>query len=94
MAITIPNTACVTTASQSIAAAQARWANLGFTATTGGSGCCMWFSGSSEASGSPFLPIVVPTNGTFQSKLVMVACGFFAGCIVGGSAHIWYKNAS
>lgn len=94
MAITIPNAGSVIAGSSAIANSQARWAYLGFTTTPGASGSMMWFSGSSEAAGSPLLPIVLAINGTFQSRLVMSPCGFFAGCINGGSPHIWLKNAS
>ena len=94
MAITIPNSGSVITGSTAIANSQARWAILGFTTTPGASGSMLWMSGSSEASGSPLLPIVLAINATYQSALLMSPCGFFAACITGGSPHIWLKNAS
>lgn len=94
MAITVPNTASVLSGSGQVASSFNRWVNLGFVTTPGASGSMMWFSGSSEASGSPMLPIVLAINGTYQSELFSSPCGLFAGCITGGCAIFWTKAAS
>lgn len=95
MAITVPNTASVLSGSGQVASSFNRWVNLGFVTTPGASGSMMWFSGSSEAAGSPMLPIVLAVGQTmFMSPLFNSPCGLFAGCITGGCAIFWTKAAS
>ena len=93
--VTVPNTGSILSASGQVASSLGRWTNMGFVATPGGSGSMMWYSGSSEASGSPLFPIVCASgHQTFMSPLYMAPCGLFAACISGGCAIIWVKGAS
>lgn len=94
MAITIPNAASTYTACAVIPNSANRWVMLGFTATPGGSGSAMFLAGSAIATASPLLPIVVPTNGIFQSDIFNSPQGIVAASIAGGSAFIWLKTAS
>ena len=70
-----------------------RWAHLGFVATSGGSGSCMWHAGT--AAGSPVLPIVCASGAqTFLSPMINNPNGFFVDGISGGCAVIWLRASA
>lgn len=94
MAITIPNTACTFTACGVVSNTQARWVNLGFVATGGGSGSCYYYTGSALSDGSPLLPIVCASGAqTYQSPLFMSPLPIIVASVSGGSAVLWLKAA-
>lgn len=94
--IIVPNAASLYTSDTAVPNSANRWGWLGFVAGPGGSGCCIWNMGTACANASPILPIVAASgHQTVMAPTPFVAaCGFFASCIVGGSAVIWLKSGS
>lgn len=93
--VAIVNTASTYTACAVVPNSQGHFAQIGFTATAGGSGCVIFLTGSG-LDGSPLMPIVAASGGqTYMSPLFNPALGnIVVASVSGGSAIVWLKAAS
>lgn len=93
MAILVPNTGSVFSTDSNVAGAASRWAWIGFTSCTGGSGCVMWQAGCA-AGGSNLLPIVCACGAqTWSFGPLVSLAGLYAASVTGGCAWAQIKNA-
>lgn len=91
---TVPNAASVySSGSVIVPNSNDRWVTLGFVATPGGSGCAMFMQGATLATASPLFPMIVPTNGAYQSQIFNSPCAFIiVASVSGGCAIVWIRS--
>lgn len=94
--VAITNVASTFTACGTVPSTCGHFMRVGFTATPGGSGSAMFYTGSALTDGSPLLPIVCASGGqTVMSPLFNSALGsIIVASVSGGSAILWMKQAS
>lgn len=94
MPIFAPHAGSTYSTEASVPNSQNRFALLGFVPNPATAGCMVWSMGSSCANASPIFPITACGTPYFAPVPFNSPCGFWAGCIVGGCAIIWLRNAS
>lgn len=95
MARQIPNSASIySTGCQVLTHLANHAVSLGLVAGVGASASAAFLAGSTLATASPLLSLVVAAGQPYQSPMINVPAGVIVASVVGGSAVVWMVGAS